>query len=107
MSTTGTRRRRLLGMAVVHGRSMLPALREGDRLLVLHGGRPPPGRAGEIRLPGGVVAVKRGVRRGPDGWWVEADNRAEGVDSRQVGQIGDDDVVAVVLLRIWPRPARA
>ena len=107
MATTGTRRRRLLGMAVVHGRSMLPALREGDRLLVLHGGRPRPGRAVVVRLPGGVVAVKRAVRRDPDGWWVEADNRAEGVDSRKVGAIRDDDVVAVVLARLWPRPGRA
>ena len=107
MATTGTRRRRLLGMAVVHGRSMLPALREGDRLLVLHGGRPRPGRAVVVRLPGGVVAVKRAVRRDPDGWWVEADNRAEGVDSRKVGAIHDDDVVAVVLARLWPRPGRA
>ena len=107
MATTGTRCRRLLGMAVVHGRSMLPALREGDRLLVLHGGRPRPGRAVVVRLPGGVVAVKRAVRRDPDGWWVEADNRAEGVDSRKVGAIRDDDVVAVVLARLWPRPGRA
>jgi len=38
---------------------------------------------------------------------VEADNGDEGVDSRQVGAIGDERVVARVLLRLWPRPGRA
>jgi len=107
MSSDDTRSRRLLGMAVVHGRSMLPSLREGDRLLVLHGGRPRPGRPVVVRLPDGVVAVKRAVRRDPEGWWVEADNGDEGVDSRQVGAIGDERVVARVLMRLWPRPGRA
>jgi phage repressor protein C with HTH and peptisase S24 domain len=106
MSSPGTPPRRLLGMAVVHGRSMLPTLREGDRLLVLHGGRPRPGRAVVVRLPEGVVAVKRAVRRQDAGWWVESDNAAEGVDSRTVGALADHLVVARVLLRIWPRPRR-
>ena len=106
MTSATARRRRLLGMAVVHGRSMLPVMREGDRLLVLHGGRPRPGGAVVVRLPGGVVAVKRAVRRDTDGWWVEADNLAEGLDSRQVGAIPDRDVVARVVLRLWPRPGR-
>ena len=106
MSSAGLRPRRLLGMAVVHGRSMLPTLRDGDRLLVLHGGRPRPGRGVVVRLPDGVVAVKRAVRREAGGWWVESDNAAEGVDSRTVGVIGDEQVVARVLLRVWPRPAR-
>jgi phage repressor protein C with HTH and peptisase S24 domain len=93
-------------MAVVHGRSMLPTLREGDRLLVLHGGRPRPGRAVVVRLPEGVVAVKRAVRREGAGWWVESDNAREGVDSRTVGALADHQVVARVLLRIWPSPRR-
>lgn len=106
MSTGGTRRRRQLGLAVVHGRSMLPTMREGERLVVLHGAMPRIGRPVVVRLPGGVVAVKRAVRRDPDGWWVEADNRDEGVDSRQVGAIPDSAVVARVLGRLWPRPGR-
>jgi hypothetical protein len=54
-----------------------------------------------VRL-GGVVAVKRAVRREPGGWWVERDNPREGVDSWSVGAIPDADVLAVVLLRVWP-----
>jgi phage repressor protein C with HTH and peptisase S24 domain len=95
-----------VGLAVVRGRSMAPTLREGDRLLVRHGARPRPGRLVVVRLPDGVVAVKRATRREPGGWWVERDNPAEGVDSWSVGAIPDADVVARVLGRVWPRPRR-
>lgn len=95
---------RRLGVAVVRGRSMLPTLREGDRLLVLHGAAARPGRLAVIRLPDGVVAVKRATRRDADGWWVERDNPAEGVDSWSVGAVPDVDVLALVLGRLWPAP---
>jgi phage repressor protein C with HTH and peptisase S24 domain len=93
-----------VGLAVVRGRSMLPTLRDGDRLLVLHGARPRLGRPAVVRLPGGVLGVKRVTRREQGGWWVERDNPEEGVDSWAVGAIPDDDVVARVLVRVWPRP---
>lgn len=93
---------RRLGLAVVRGRSMHPTLREGDRLLVVHGSAPRPGRLVVVRLPDGVVAVKRATRRQTDGWWVERDNPDEGVDSWQVGSIPDRNVIARVLCRIWP-----
>ena len=95
---------RRVGLAVVRGRSMAPTLREGDRLLVRHGAQPRPGGLVVVRLPDGVVAVKRATRRETDGWWVERDNPAEGVDSWSVGAIPDRDVVARVLARVWPRP---
>ena len=85
---------------------MEPTLREGDVLLVLHGSRPRPGGLLVVRLPDGVVAVKRAVRREPDGWWVERDNPREGVDSWVVGTIPDRDVVARVVARVGrPRGA--
>lgn len=93
----------MLGVAVVRGRSMEPTLHEGDRLLVRHGARPRVGRMAVVRLPDGVVAVKRVVRREPDGgWWVERDNPREGVDSWTVGAIPDEAVVARVVTRLWP-----
>lgn len=95
-----------VGLAVVRGRSMLPTLRDGDRLLVVHGGRPRTGRPAVVRLPGGVLGVKRVTRREPGGWWVERDNPEEGVDSWSVGAIPDRDVVARVVARVWPRPRR-
>ena len=94
------------GLAVVRGRSMEPTLRDGDRLLVRHGAAPRVGALAVVRLPGGVVAVKRATRQEAGGWWVERDNPAEGVDSWSVGAIPERDVVAVVVCRVWP-PLRA
>ena len=87
---------------------MQPTLYDGDRLLVIHAGRPRAGRLVVVSLPDGVVAVKRAVRQEPGGWWVERDNPREGVDSWTVGAIPDGAVLAVVVCRLWPlrRPAR-
>jgi signal peptidase I len=96
----------VIGMARVRGRSMLPTLRDGDRLLVRYGAVPRPGSIVLVRLPGRPLSVKRLLRREPDGgWWVERDNPAEGVDSWTVGAVGPDDLLAVVQARLWPRPA--
>ncbi len=94
------------GLVVVRGRSMLPTLRDGDRLLVRHGRDPRIGDVVVVRLPDGVLAVKRVTLRVPEGWWVERDNPAEGVDSWQVGAIPARDVVAVVRARWWPQRRR-
>ncbi len=92
-----------IGVGVVRGRSMEPTLVDGDRLLLLHGVSPRVGGLAVVRLPGGVVAVKRAVRREPGAWWVERDNPRVGVDSWLVGAVPDRDVVARVVLRL-PAP---
>jgi hypothetical protein len=87
---------------------MEPTLHEGDRLLVRYAASPAPGRLAVVRLPAAAdgqprpVAVKRlsGPRDG--GWWVERDNPDEGVDSWLVGAVPADDILAVVLARLWP-----
>ena len=92
---------------------MQPSLRDGDRLLVRWGVGVRPGDVAVVRLPpdnrgrARPLSVKRVVRPEPGGWWVERDNPAEGVDSWQVGPLVDDAVLARVLCRLWPRPARA
>jgi signal peptidase I len=91
------------GLAVVRGRSMEPTLVDGDRLLVRHGATPRVGDVVVVRLPDGVLAVKRAAFRKEDGWWVERDNPREGVDSWLVGAIADRDVLAVARSRVWPR----
>ena len=93
-----------LGIAVVRGRSMTPTLEEGDRLLVRYGARPSPGAIAIVRFADGVMAVKRLDHRAADGWWVARDNAVEGRDSWSAGAIAEDDVLAVALLRLWPRP---
>ena len=90
------------GLAVVRGRSMQPTMYDGDRLLVRHGATPRAGDVVVVRLPDGVVAVKRATMRRDGGWWVERDNPAEGIDSWQVGTIAEPDVLAVVRARLWP-----
>ncbi|MBC7558392.1 MAG: S24 family peptidase [Dermatophilaceae bacterium] len=111
---------RKLGFALVRGRSMEPTLHEGDRLLVLYGARPRPGKLAIVRLPNDSkgeprpLAVKRLSRPDPeggDGWWVERDNPREGLDSWTVGAIPAAGIRARVLLRMpnrlhMPVPAR-
>ena len=101
------------GFARVHGDSMRPTLRPGDRLLLSYRRAARPGDLVVARLPGGVVATKRASARrttelGEPGWWLLSDNPTEGVDSRRYGAVPEADVLAVVLMRIWPigrRPA--
>ena len=96
------------GLATVRGRSMQPTLVDGDRLLVRYGAVPDAGDLVVVRLPADAagaprpLAVKRAAHAEPDGWWVERDNPAEGVDSWSVGVVLHRDVVAVVVARVWP-----
>jgi phage repressor protein C with HTH and peptisase S24 domain len=90
---------------------MLPRLRPGDRLLVDYRRTPSPGDVVVARLPGGVLAIKRATERrttelGQHGWWLLSDNAEEGSDSRRYGAVADEDVLAVVALRIWPLTRR-
>ena len=103
---------RKLGIVAVQGRSMEPTLHEGDRLLVLYGARPRPGRLAVVRLPDDKLgaprplAVKRLSCRDPegsDGWWVERDNPKEGLDSWAVGAIPTSGIRARVILRLPTR----
>ncbi len=88
---------------------MLPTLRQGDLLLVRYGARV---RAGDLvvaRFPDGTLTVKRALeqrRTSSDGagWWLVSDNPDEGVDSRHRGPVAEDQVLAVVRLRVWPSP---
>ena len=98
--------RRRLGLAVVRGRSMQPTLSDGDRLLVRYAAAARPGQVAVVRFADGVVAVKRLDHLGQDGWWVHRDNPCEGRDSWSAGAVAEDAVLAVVLLRLWPRPGR-
>jgi phage repressor protein C with HTH and peptisase S24 domain len=100
--------------ALVHGPSMVPTMRHGDRILVR-------GRVGYFAGSGGsaddvavgdvvvarfrsrpdLLVVKRLARREGDGWWLAGDNPYGSDDSQTYGVA---DVVGRVVLRWWPRP---
>jgi nickel-type superoxide dismutase maturation protease len=96
----------VLGFAVVRGDSMRPTLEPGDRLLVRYGAPVVPGRVVVARFADGAVVVKRAVERRATGWWLLGDAAPVGTDSRHRGPVAPDDVLGVVLGRVWPRPRR-
>jgi len=90
---------------------MEPTLRAGDRLLVSYRRPVRPGAVVVARLPDQTVAVKRATERrttssGRPAWWLLSDDPEAGVDSRHRGPVPDEDVIAVTVARIWPRPRR-
>jgi nickel-type superoxide dismutase maturation protease len=97
-----------LWRVVVAERSMEPALRPGDWLLVRR--TMVPGRSLRLRAGQVVVAhhparvrmliVKRVARREAGGWWLASDNPAAGAaDSRAFGVVPDRLIEGRVLLR--------
>ena len=89
----------------MRGPSMSPTLRDGDVVLVRFGARV---RAGDVVLVRwsarpDQLSVKRAARPATQGWWVLGDNDHGSTDSRTLGPA---TVLAVVRLRLWPRPRR-
>jgi phage repressor protein C with HTH and peptisase S24 domain len=83
---------------------MVPALRDGDALLVWRTTRVRAGNVVVVRFAGVPgLSVKRAVRRAESGWWVLGDNAAGSTDSREYGPA---EVLGRVLLRWWPRLRR-
>ncbi|HWJ83209.1 MAG TPA: S24 family peptidase [Nocardioides sp.] len=95
-----------LGLAIVRGDSMRPTLAPGDRLLVRYGVPPRPGAVVVARFADGAVVVKRAVERRAAGWWLLGDAAPVGTDSRHRGPVPEEEVLGVVLARVWPRPGR-
>ncbi|MGW2373704.1 MULTISPECIES: nickel-type superoxide dismutase maturation protease [Kitasatospora] len=95
------------GLVDVAGPSMIPTLREGDRLLVRYGAPIRPGAVVLFRHPlqQDLLVVKRAAERRPKGWWLLSDNRPVDSDSRSYGPVPDELVLGRVLLRLRPSPA--
>ena len=94
--------------AKVTERSMEPALRPGDWLLVRRTRRIRPGQVVLARHPERpeLLIVKRAARRADGGWWLESDNPEAGaVDSRRFGAVPVPLIEGRVLGRYW-RPRR-
>lgn len=97
--------RRFVDVVEVRGRSMLPTLRPGDRLLVVRGLRPP--RVGDVVLAldprdAGRELVKRVAAIGADGVTLYGDNPTMSTDARTFGTLPPDAVRWHVVCRYWP-----
>jgi nickel-type superoxide dismutase maturation protease len=92
----------------VVGPSMVPALRHGDRLLVLMRrprAAPQPGSVVVVELPDRPLAVKRVTAVEADGSFrVEGDNPYGSTDSRTLGVLPAEALRGTVIARTWPRP---
>jgi hypothetical protein len=84
---------------------MEPTLQAGQHLLVDYRRAPREGDLVVARFADGTVVVKRAAERRDRGWWLLSDNPAAGIDSRHRGTVPDEEMLAVVLVRVWPRPA--
>lgn len=82
----------------VVGPSMEPVLRNGQLCWARRGGRRP-GRIAVLTAPGrpDLVVVKRLIRQGAAGWWVEGDNSEASTDSRSFGEVPDDRILGTLI----------
>ncbi len=90
---------------LVRGPSMAPTLADGDVVLACFHCRPAPGDVVLVRFAArpGQLSVKRAAHPDGAGWHVLGDFEAASTDSRTLGPA---QVVAVVRLRVWPKPQR-
>lgn len=89
----------------VRGHSMVPALADGDIVLVRSGATPRPGDVVVVSWPArpGQLSIKRVAWAEGDGWYVVGDNWVESVDSNSLGPA---TVHGVIHWCLWPRPHR-
>ena len=77
---------------------MEPVLSNGQLRWARKGGLYP-GRIAVFTEPGRpeLIAVKRLIRRGSTGWWVEGENSESSTDSRSFGDVPDSHIIGSLI----------
>ena len=88
-----------LGFAVVEGLSMVPAYAPGERVIVKYGASY---EVGDVVLVDfkDRIDIKRVKQISGDQVFIEGDNTAVSVDSRQYGAVKNTRVIAKVIYRL-------
>ena len=88
-----------LGFAVVEGLSMVPAYAPGERVIVKYGASY---EVGDVVLVDfkDRIDIKRVKEISGDQVFIEGDNTAVSVDSRQYGAVKNTRVIAKVIYRL-------
>ena len=88
-----------LGFAVVEGLSMVPAYAPGERVIVKYGAS---FEVGDVVLVDfkDRIDIKRVKQISGDQVFIEGDNTAVSVDSRQYGAVKNTRVIAKVIYRL-------
>ena len=88
-----------LGLAVVEGLSMVPAYAPGERVIVKYGASY---EVGDVVLVDfkDRIDIKRVKQISGDQVFIEGDNTAVSVDSRQYGAVKNTRVIAKVIYRL-------
>ena len=88
-----------LGLAVVEGLSMVPAYAPGERVIVKYGASYEVGDAVLVDFKD-RIDIKRVKQISGDQVFIEGDNTAVSVDSRQYGAVKNTRVIAKVIYRL-------
>jgi phage repressor protein C with HTH and peptisase S24 domain len=88
----------------VSGESMFPTLRPGDFVIGLRTSKFQPGQVVLLEDSNFRLVIKRLTKLEGANCWVEGDNPAQSIDSRQYGPISPTQLKAVIKFRYWPWP---
>ncbi len=92
------------GLYRVHGESMKPRLKPGDRVIGWRWRlKPKPKQILVVKNKNDRLIIKRLKKIDPNGLWLEGDNQTASTDSRKLGYYNSHDLEAIV---IWPQLPR-
>lgn len=83
----------------VRGNSMLPSLKEGDRVLLLKTSIAKEGDVVAAKIPGTGIVLKRVRGVSANGYCLFGDNPSESTDSRHYGAVKKENILGKMVFR--------